>query len=227
MLPEAETIMHKLYYGPGASSFVPHAALEAIKAATGDDFETQAVRLNKNEQAAPEFLALNPNGQVPVLVVDGKPLTQIVAICDYLDRRYPKLGLMPADPWQRAEAMSLLAWMNSSVHPTFTHVFMPQKFSDNSEAQAELKRFNVGAYRKLLERIQGMINLADPWLFGEKLSFLDIYAVVLFRWGGLAGIDPDTLLEYRSFVDRVAAVPAVAAALAREGAPLNMYRKAA
>ncbi len=219
--------MHKLYYGPGACSFVPHAALEAIKAATGDDFETQAVRLNKNEQAAPEFLALNPNGQVPVLVVDGKPLTQIVAICDYLDRRYPQLGLMPPDPWQRAEAMSLLAWMNNSVHPTFTHVFMPQKFSDNSEAQAELKRFNVSAYRKLLERIQGMITLADPWLFGEKLSFLDIYAVVLFRWGGLAGIDPDSLPAYRAFVDRVAAVPAVATALAREGAPLNMYRKAA
>ena len=219
--------MHKLYYGPGACSFVPHAALEAIKAATGDDFETQAVRLHKNEQAAPEFLALNPNGQVPVLVVDGKPLTQIVAICDYLDRRYPQLGLMPLDPWQRAEAMSLLAWMNNSVHPTFTHVFMPQKFCDNSEAQAELKRFNVGAYHTLLERIQGMITLADPWLFGEKLSFLDIYAVVLFRWGGLAGIDPDTLPAYRAFVERVAAVPAVASALAREGAPLNMYRKAA
>lgn len=226
-LRKPKTIMHKLYYGPGACSFVPHAALEAIKAATGDDFETQAVRLHKNEQAAPEFLALNPNGQVPVLVVDGKPLTQIVAICDYLDRRYPQLGLMPADPWQRAEAMSLLAWMNNSVHPTFTHVFMPQKFSDNNQAQAELKRFNVSAYRKLLERIQGMITLADPWLFGEKLAFLDIYAVVLFRWGGLAGIDPDTLPEYRAFVDRVAAVPAVAAALAREGAPLNMYRKAA
>ena len=49
--------MHKLYYGPGARSFVPHAALEAIKAASGDDFETQVVRLHKNEQAAPEFLA--------------------------------------------------------------------------------------------------------------------------------------------------------------------------
>jgi glutathione S-transferase len=219
--------MHKLYYGIGACSFVPHAALEAIREATGEAYETQLVKLNKKEQAAPEFLALNPNGQVPVLVVDGKPITQIVAICEYLDRKYPQLNLMPADPWRRTEAMSLLAWMNNSVHPTFTHVFMPFKFSDSVEAQAEMKRYNIASYRTLLERIQGMIELADPWLFGAKLSFLDIYALVLFRWGGLAGIDPDTLPQYKAFVERVAKVPAVATALAREGAPLNMYRKPA
>ena len=79
--------MMKLYYGPGACSFVPHAALEVIKAATGADFETQTVKLHKGEQRTPEYLALNPLGLVPVLVEDGKALTQIVAICDYLDRR--------------------------------------------------------------------------------------------------------------------------------------------
>ena len=219
--------MHKLYYGVGACSFVPHAALEVIREATGETYETQAVKLHRNEQTSPEFLDLNPNGQVPVLMVDGKPLTQIIAICDYLDRRYPQLGLMPGDPWQRTEAMSLLAWMNNSVHPIFTHVFMPFKFSEGAEAQAEVKRFNVAAYRTLLERIQGMIALADPWLFGARMSFLDVYALVLFRWGGLAGIAPDTLPDYKAFVGRVAAVPAVAAVLAREGAPLDMFKKAA
>jgi glutathione S-transferase len=104
---------------------------------------------------------------------------------------------------------------------------MPDKFSDSPEAQAELKRFNTANYRALLERIQGMTALADPWLFGEKISFLDIYALVLFRWGGLAGIDPDTMPQYKGFVERIATVPPVAAALAREGAPLNMYRKPA
>ncbi|MBL8381942.1 MAG: glutathione S-transferase family protein [Burkholderiales bacterium] len=220
-------MMHKLYYGIGACSFVPHAALEAIREATGEAYETQLVKLHKNEQGAPDFLALNPNGQVPVLLVDGRPLTQIVAICDYLDRKYPQIGLMPTDPWQRTEAMSLLAWMNNSVHPTFTHVFMPFKFADDAEAQAELKRYNTANYRRLLERIQGMVALADPWLFGSKVSFLDLYALVLFRWGGLAGVDPDTLPQYKAFVERLARVPAVAAALAREGAPLNMYKKAA
>jgi glutathione S-transferase len=219
--------MLKLYYGPGACSFVPHAALEIIKAATGAEFEVQSIKLHKGEQKSPEYLALNPNGQVPLLLVDGKPLTQIVAICDYLDRTHPQLGLLPAEPWQRSEALSLLAWMNNTVHPTFTHVFMPFKFSDNAEAQAEMKRYNAAAYGELMTRLQGIVAKAAPWIHGDKLSVIDIYAMVLFRWGGMAGIDPDTLPVYRDFTGRVAAVPAVAIALERERVPLNMYKKAA
>jgi glutathione S-transferase len=217
--------MLKLYFGPGACSFVPHASLETIKAATGENFETQAVKLHKGEQKSPEFLALNPNGQVPVLLIDGKPLTQIVAICDYLDRRHPEVGLLPADPWQRTEALSRLAWMNNSVHPTFTHVFMPQKFTDAETAQAEVKRYNIGLFRAYLERIQGMLDAAAPFLFGAKPSCLDFYTLVFLRWGGLAGIDPDTLPAYKAFVERLAVVPPVAAALAREGIPLHAYKK--
>jgi len=96
----------ELYFAPGACSFVPHVALEAIQAATGQAFEPKMVKLHKGEQKTPEYLALNPNGQVPVLVVDGKPLNQIVAICDYLDRRFPAAGLLPTDPWARAQAIS-------------------------------------------------------------------------------------------------------------------------
>ena len=122
---------------------------------------------------------------------------------------------------------TLLAWMNNSVHATFTHVFMPFKFTDNEAAQGEIKRYNLNLYRKHLERIQGLVEKANPWLFGDRLSVVDIYALVLFRWGGLGGIDPDTLPAYKAYVERVAAQPSVAAALAREGAPLNMYKKPA
>ncbi|MFP5325790.1 MAG: glutathione S-transferase N-terminal domain-containing protein, partial [Gammaproteobacteria bacterium] len=80
----------KLFYAPGACSFVPHAMLELA----GAPFEPMMVKLHKGEQKSPEYLALNPKGQVPVLVADGKPLNQIVAICDYLDRRFPKAGLL-------------------------------------------------------------------------------------------------------------------------------------
>ena len=86
--------MMKLYYGPGACSFVPHVGLEAIKAATGEDFEAQSVKLHKGEQRTPEYLAMNPLGLVPVLVDEGRALNQIVAICDYLDRRFPQAGLL-------------------------------------------------------------------------------------------------------------------------------------
>ena len=94
----------ELYFSPGACSFVPHVALEAIKGATGQAFEPKLVKLHKGEQKAPEYLALNPHGQVPVLIADGQPLNQIVAICDYLDRRFPQAGLLPAESWARARS---------------------------------------------------------------------------------------------------------------------------
>ena len=217
--------MHKLYFAPGACSFVPHVALEAIKAATGEAFETQIVRLHKGEQKTPDYLALNPDGVVPTLIAEGRPLTQIVAICEYLDRKYPTLGLLPAGAAQRAEAFSLLGWINSTAHPAFTHVFMPFKFADDEAARAEIKRFGLNVYRGYLERMQTRVAQAGPFLFGDRLSLVDIYALVLFRWGGLGGIDPDHLPVYQAYVGQVAAEAPVAAALAREGTPLNMYKK--
>jgi glutathione S-transferase len=223
--PTSEEIpMLKLYYGPGACSFVPHVGLEAIKAATGTDFETQTVKLHKGEQHTPEYLALNPLGLVPLLVVDGQPLSQIVAICDYLDRRFPQAGLLPADAWARAQAMSHLAWMNNTVHPTFTHVFKPQKFADGDAAQAELKRFHTAVFRTHLERIQSLTASAAPYWLGEKISFLDAYALTFARWGGFIGIDPATLPGLSAYVKRVAAAPAVAAVIAREGITVETYK---
>lgn len=219
--------MLKLYFGPGACSFVPHVALEVIKAATGEDFEPQLVKLHKGEQRTPEYLAMNPMGQVPVLVVDGKPLTQIVAICDYLDRRHPQLGLLPAEGWARAEAMSLFAWMNNTVHSTFTHVFMPHHFAEDEAARKEVQRVGLASYRTYMARLQERVAQAAPFLFGAQLSVLDAYALTLFRWSGLGGIDPADFPVYRAYVQRLAEVPPVAAALARERVPLDMYRKAA
>jgi len=115
--------------------------------------------------------------------------------------------------------------MNNTVHPTFTHVFMPEKFADDEAARAELKRFNAAQYRRHLERIQGWVADANPFWFGAKLSFHDAYACTLLRWGGLAGIDPDTLPGLKAFVERVSAAAPVAAAMERERIPVHMYKK--
>jgi glutathione S-transferase len=216
--------MNQLYFAPGACSFVPHVGLEAVKAAGGPDFEPKLVKLHKGEHKTPEYLAMNPNGQVPVLVVDGKPLNQIVAICDTIDRSFPKAGLLPADPWARAQALSQLAWMNNTVHPTFTHFFRPESFADDEGAKQNVKKTAVARYRTLLERIQGWIAGAKPYWFGERISFHDAYAFTLFRWGGYTGIDPASMPAYKSYLDRVISAPPVAAALERERIKLDTYK---
>ena len=218
--------MMELYFAPGACSFVPHVGLEAIRAATGEGFEPRLVKLHRGENKTPEYLAMNPNGQVPVLVVDGRPLNQIVAICDYLDRRAPKAGLLPSDDWARAQAMSQIAWMNNTVHPTFTRVFRTYEFADGEAAQSEVKQKAAKRYRECLERIQDWVERASPYWLGERITFHDAYAFTLLRWGGIAGIDPKSLPAYCTYVERVMAAPPVAAALERERIKLDTYKTA-
>ena len=210
----------ELYFAPGACSFVPHVVLESLKT----PFEPKLVKLHKGEHKTPEYLAINPHGQVPVLVVDGKPLSQIMAIVGWLVREFPDAGLLPADPWQRAQAVSQLAWMNSMVHPTFTRVFFPDRFADSEGARAEVKARAAKDFRGYLERIQGWISQAKPFWLGERISFHDAYAFTLLRWGGYAGIDPKSLPAYYAYIQRVMQAPPVAAALSRERIGLDTYK---
>jgi glutathione S-transferase len=205
--------MFELYFSPGACSFVPHVALEAAKA----PFEPKLVKLHRGEQRAPEFLALNPNAQVPVLVVEGKPLTQIVAICDFLDRRFPHAAFLPREAWERAQALSQLAWMNSTPHTTMTRFFFPERFADSEGARTEVKQRAARDFRGHLERVQETIAQMRGW-------FHDAYAFTLLRWGGFAGIDPSLLPAYKRHVEGAMQAEPFKAALARERIALDTYK---
>ena len=213
----------KLYYASGACSFVPHTMLELA----GATFEPVAVKLHKGENKSPEYLAMNPRGQVPVLTEGGEVVTQIMAIIAYIDAKFPESGFIPKDPLARARFVETLAWMNNTVHPTFTHIFMPGKFSDNEAAQAEMKRFGADQYRKLLAELQAMVLKAraagQDWLGGVHCGPLDAYALTLLRWGSIAGVNPEDYPELWAHVQRTAQVPAVARAMEREKLQLNLY----
>jgi glutathione S-transferase len=213
----------KLFFAPGACSFVPHSMLELSGAA----FEPTMVKLHKGEQRSPEYLAMNPRGQVPVLVDDGEVITQIVAILLHLDAKLPQAGILPASGLARTRALSTLAWMNNTVHPTFTHVFMPQKFTDDEAAQTAIRSFAANSYRGLLGEIEAMAAKASPWICGEKPTALDAYALTLLRWGGIAGVDPTTMPSTWDLAQRFAALPAVARVIERERLQLNVYQPAA
>ena len=209
----------KLYFAPGACSFVPHAGLEAAEAR----FEPRLVKLHKGEQRAPEYLALNPNGQVPVLVVDGRPLTQIVAICDFIDRAFPAAALLPRTEWERTQALSQLAWMNSTPHTTATRFFFPERYAESAAARNEVKKRATEEFRGYLERVQKLLPESGYWL-GARVSFHDAYAFTLLRWGGFAGIDPHSLPAYHAYAERILRAPPIAAAAARERIALDTYK---
>lgn len=214
----------KLYFAPGACSFVPHALLETAGAA----YEPVMVKLHKGEQNEPAYRAINPRGQVPVLVDGGETITQIVAIVTYLDAKFPEQQFLPKDPLARTRVLETLAWMNNTVHPTFTHVFMPFKFAGTPEAQAELKAFNAKVYAGLLGELEAMAQKAAgqgrAFLGGERFGPLDAYALTLLRWGGFAQIDPAGFPALWAHVQKVAQLPGVARAIERERLQLNLYK---
>lgn len=214
----------KLYFAPGACSFVPHSLLETAGAA----YEPVLVKLHKGEQNEAAFRAVNPRGQVPVLVDGDTTITQIVAIVTYLDATFPEQQFLPREPLARVKVLETLAWMNNTVHPTFTHVFMPFKYAGTPETQEELKAFNAKAYAGLLGDIEAMAKQAAdagrPWLAGDRLGPLDVYALTLLRWGGFAKIDPTSYSTLWAHVQKVAQQPGVAKAIERERLQLNLYQ---
>jgi glutathione S-transferase len=214
----------KLYYAPGACSFVPHVLLEMC----GATYEPVQVKLHKGEQRSPEYLAINPRGQVPVLADGGEHLNQIVAIACHLDAKFPQHRFLPAEGMARSRAMSLLCWMNNTVHPTFTHVFMPAKFAGEAASQADIKAFNARLYGQLLAELDGIVAAStargDAWLVGGDFGAVDAYALTLARWAGFAGIDPATFTALWAHVQKVASQPAVARVIEREKLQLNLYQ---
>jgi glutathione S-transferase len=212
----------KLFFAPGACSFVPHAMLEIA----GVNFEPEMVKLHKGEQRTADYLVLNPHGQVPVLVDEGVVITQVVAILLHLDAKLAHAHILPTESMARTHALSVLAWMNNTVHPTFTHFFMPQKFSDDEAAQQAMRAFAVPRYRECLQEIEALAAKAQHWMTGEHPGALDAYALTLLRWGGYAGIDPASFRATWDLAQRFAALPAVAVVVERERLELNVYKPA-
>src|SRR5437870_470856 len=104
-----------LYYSPGSSAMATHIALNEI----GAPFELKLTALTRNEHRAADYLAINPEGKVPSLIIESRPLTEVAATLWYLARRYPEAGLLPQFGDIEAEA-AVISWMSfiaSTIHP--------------------------------------------------------------------------------------------------------------
>jgi glutathione S-transferase len=105
--------MLTLYFAPGSSSMAVHIALHE----TGVAFEARPLSF-KNDLRSSAFLALNPEGKVPVLLIDGRPLTEVAAILFYLAKRFPEAELLPRDDLEAdAQALSWMSFIASTLHP--------------------------------------------------------------------------------------------------------------
>jgi glutathione S-transferase len=215
----------KLYFGPGACSFVPHCLLEIAQA----EFEPVMLKLHKGEQREAAFRQINPHGQVPVLIDGETVVTQLIAIVLYLEAKFPQAHFLPTELIQRSKALEILSWMNNTAHTTFAHIFMPQKFTVHEPSQIEIKNFAIEKYKEQLSELQAhvehMQSIGQPWLSGAHIGPLDAYALTLFRWGTMAKITPSQHPLLWSYVQAVSEQPGVKRAIERERLQLDVSAK--
>src|SRR5271154_2073316 len=105
--------MLTLYLAPGTSSMAPHIALHEA----GAPFETRSISLANKENRTPAYLAINPEGRVPTLLIDERPLTEVAGILFYLAKSFPDARLLPDDIEAQAQAVSWMSFIASTVHP--------------------------------------------------------------------------------------------------------------
>jgi glutathione S-transferase len=200
----------KLYYLPGACSLATHIVLEW----SGQPYET--VRLDRAALKAPEYLALNPNGAVPLLVDGDFVLTQNIAILCYLAERAPAAGLFGTDARGRAEVNRWLGLLNSDLHPAFKPIFTPQRFHPDPNLATAIADTARGNVRTWLGRLDARLE-GREWLV-DKRSIADPYLLVMLRWALRLNIGLDGLGNLSRFRERMVADAGVRAAiLAEEG----------
>lgn len=186
--------MLTLYFAPGASSMAPHIALHEI----GAPFESRPISLRRKENRAPEYLALNPEGKVPLLLVDGVPLTEVAGILFYLAKRFPDSDLLPAgDLVAEAQAVSWMSFIASTIHPA------------RRQGVERSKEVWALAEQKLARR---------PWAL-QRYSIADIHLFRLYwRFFNSLHPAPDLFPGLTAHYERMMARPAVQKTCAIEAA---------
>jgi glutathione S-transferase len=200
----------KLYCLPGACSLADHIVLEWI----GQPYETHHVA--RDQLCSPEYLKINPSGQVPALDEDGWVLTENVAILNYLADRFPAASLGgDGSARSRAETNRWLAMLNSDVHQSFKPLFAPQRFIADPEQHAELQENARNKLRGHFGRLNAQLTTQD-WLTGTR-SIADAYLFVVTRWAYAKQVDLHGLAHLERFVERMNNDAGVKAAMQAEG----------
>jgi len=209
--------MIKLYYSPGACSLASHIVLEEL----GIAYEPVLVSLAEGDHKRPEFLRVNPKGKVPALNVDGKVLTETVAILTYLGGGYAERGLWPKETWKQAEALSLMAWLSSSVHIAAGAIFRAERFSADPAAKESIQANGRETLMQYFGEIDKML-VGRSFAMGGQYGVCDPYLLVFYRWGNRLGLDMKTLYPvWTKHTQRVFSRPTVKRVFEAEGIELE------
>jgi glutathione S-transferase len=199
-----------LCYAPQTCALVPFVTLTEA----GADFEVRNLNTRANQHKTPEFLALNPKHKVPVLLIDGEPLTENVAIQLFIARQFPDARLLPGDSRTEIKAISLMAWCASTIHPHLTPNARPDNYCDLPGSAESVKRV---AKKLLFEdfAIADTLLAGREWFF-DHFTAPDAYFFWCFRRALSFNLDLSSFRHCRAHFDRMLERPSVRKVVAHE-----------
>jgi len=208
-----------LHYYPSNASFAPHIALEEL----GVPFELATVERDRGAHKSPEYLKLNPNGLIPVLVDGDLVLYETAAILMHLADTHADARLAPpVGTPERAEFYKWLVWLTNTLQPLLIAYYYPDRWVDagNTAGVAEVKKNAELRCAPLLDQIEAQLaRHGGPWLLGADYSVADAMALMLCRWTRNFARPARSLPQTRAYLERMLARPAVQRVIAREALP--------
>jgi glutathione S-transferase len=199
----------KLYFSPGACSLSPHIVAHELGIELAlEKVDTKTKKIASNGS---DYLTINPKGYVPALALDdGGVLTEGPAIVQYLADKKPDAKLVPPNgTLERYRLQEMLGYINSEIHKTYSPLFNPN-------TSPELRQERLEYLRKRYTFLEPL--LADrKYLFGDQFTVADAYLFVVTNWSKPVKFDLSEFPNIVAFQKRVAARPAVQAAMAAEG----------
>jgi glutathione S-transferase len=205
----------QLHYYPSNASMVPHLVLEEI----GAPYELVLVDRAHGAHKSADYLALNPNGLIPVLVDGDLVLYETAAICLHLADTHPGAALAPAlGTRERAHFYKWLMWLTNTVQATLIVYFYPERWADTTEAVTQVKAHAETKVGALLDQLDAeLARVGGPWLMGTSFSVLDAYALTLCRWTRGFARPARGLPQLGPFLERVLARSATRRVFESEG----------
>jgi len=201
--------MIQLHYFPGNASMTPHLLLRELDL----PFELKYVDRAAGAHKSAEYLKLNPNGLIPVLVDGDLVLYETAAILLHLVDTHPDAGLAPAvGTAERAMFYKWLIWLSNSVQAMMPHYFYSDRMvaPGNAAAALEVKAQAEAKLNAMFDQIDAQLaSHGGPWLLGERFSALDPYTFMLCRWSRGFARPARSLPHIATFLERMLARPAV------------------
>ncbi|MBY5361195.1 maleylacetoacetate isomerase [Rhizobium leguminosarum] len=170
-------------YWRSSASYRVRIALNLL----GIDYKTVSINLSDGAHKTSEYLALNPQGLVPTLAIDGKTLTQSLAIIEYLSETRPECGLLPSDTAGRQKARALAYAVAMDIHPICNlHVVSHlMSMTDKPDAREEwMKHFiadGLGKLEAMIREADGAFSVGDAPTMADLCLVPQVYNAR--RWG--------------------------------------------